>query len=181
VDPRAAGRSVEGLSNSWRPARETCLHSKQSDEFDNDDASNKNDDGDIKGKTDANETPESSTRRSLPTSAEKNTEPARDTASEGNVQKILGTLLNGLSLSFSFVTTVMGVLLSFGLLLNLFGYGYQITPERELRIDTIGQLREESQFRREVLKSMKESRQEQEQGGKLERLRELSGPSPPTK
>lgn len=49
-------------------------------------------------------------------------------------------------------------LLSIGLLLNIFGYGYQITPEGQLRIDTISQLREEAQFRQEVARSMKEYR-----------------------
>jgi hypothetical protein len=178
LQPRSGG----GLSKSLCPAKETCLRNKQSDgDHDRDTNSSKNNDRDAEGKSYVKETPASSTRSRLPTNAKKKHEPARDTSSEGNAQKIMGNILMGLSLSFSYSITVLGVLLTFGLLLNIFGYGYQITPERELRIDTISRLREESQFRQEVVKSMKESRQEQEQGNTVVRLRELTGPPEPTK
>jgi hypothetical protein len=181
MDPRAAGRSGGGLSKSLCPAKETCLRNKQSDDGDTNNSKNKNNDRDAEGKSYVKETPASSTRSRLPANAKKKHEPARDTSSEGNAQKIMGKVFLGLSLSFSYSITVLGVLLTFGLLLNIFGYGYQITPERELRIDTISRLREESQFRQEVVKSMKESRQEQEQGNTVVRLRELTGPPEPTK
>jgi hypothetical protein len=57
---------------------------------------------------------------------------------------------NTISLFWSYTMTVLGIALSFGLLLNLFGYAYIIDPEEGLRVDTIQQLRTEQQFRAEA-------------------------------
>jgi hypothetical protein len=70
-----------------------------------------------------------------------------------SVQRVLETIYY----IWSYVVIALGIALSFGLLLNIFGYGYQLT-EDGLRIDSIDQFRTENQFRIEVINSMKESR-----------------------
>lgn len=68
---------------------------------------------------------------------------------------------------WGFVVTILGVALSFGLILNLMGYAYQFEPDGSFRVDTVEQLRTETQFRTEIQSSMKEKRrllqQQQEQ------------------
>jgi hypothetical protein len=80
---------------------------------------------------------------------------------EDSNRTFLRNLLLQINFGFAYIMIALGILLTAGLVLNLFGFGYQITPEGQLRIDTITQLREEAQFRREVFNSMQEYRQEQ--------------------
>jgi hypothetical protein len=47
---------------------------------------------------------------------------------------------------WSFTVTLLGVVFSLGLALNLCGYGYQFSREEGVRIDTIENLRTERQF-----------------------------------
>ena len=65
------------------------------------------------------------------------------------VPQVIREVWNAISLFWSYTITVLGIALSFGLLLNLFGYAYIIDPEVGLRVDTIQQLRTEQQFRAE--------------------------------
>lgn len=62
----------------------------------------------------------------------------------------------------AYLTMALGTLLTAGLFLNLCGYGYQITSSGEVRIDTLAHLREQAQFRNEIVKSMKEYQQQQQ-------------------
>jgi hypothetical protein len=57
-------------------------------------------------------------------------------------------LKQGIYLFFSYCSTFIGVALTGGIVLNLCGYGYVVSRETGLRIDTIDKLREENQFRR---------------------------------
>jgi len=66
-------------------------------------------------------------------------------------------LLSGTSAVFS--TLCLGM--SLGLVLNLFGYGYMFVEGQGLRIDTLPQIRQEAQFRREIQKSMAEAARDQ--------------------
>lgn len=47
---------------------------------------------------------------------------------------------------WSYTTIFLGVVFSLGLVLNLFGFGYQFSREKGLRIETIEELRIERQF-----------------------------------
>jgi hypothetical protein len=53
---------------------------------------------------------------------------------------------NAIDLFWTHTITFLGVALSFGLLLNLFGHACIIDPEAGLRVDTIQELRKEKQF-----------------------------------
>lgn len=66
------------------------------------------------------------------------------------VPQAIRDVWNIISLLWGYIITPLGVALSFGLLLNLFGYAYIIDPEEGLRVDTIQQLRTERQFRAEA-------------------------------
>jgi hypothetical protein len=63
----------------------------------------------------------------------------------------------GLTLSFtwSYLNIALGALLSFGLLLNVLGYGYQVT-EHGIAIDTLENMRMDQQFQKAVIESMKD-------------------------
>jgi hypothetical protein len=65
---------------------------------------------------------------------------------------------NAISLFWSYTITFLGISLSFGLLLNLFGYAYIIDRDEGLRVDTIQQLRTEQQFRAEANRLANEQR-----------------------
>ena len=104
---------------------------------------------------------------SAPTKKESKT----DTRPEDDVKKGVGMVLLNIYFAFGYVMIALGSLLSIGIVLNICGYGYQVTSEG-LRIDTLTQLREENQFRTEVAKSMKEYQQQERD------LLEKSNPSP---
>ena len=95
------------------------------------------------------------------TETEKGKEEEEDQASSS--RRVMRSLLLNINLAFGYLIIALGALLTIGLVLNLFGYGYQFTPEGQLRIDTIQQFREENQFRVEVQKSMKEYRMQQQE------------------
>lgn len=79
-------------------------------------------------------------------------------AQENSIKDILRQVVLFVSTLWTYTTIFLGVLLSFGLLLNLCGYGYQVTSHG-IVIDTIQHFRTERQFQEEILRSMKESRQ----------------------
>jgi hypothetical protein len=66
----------------------------------------------------------------------------------------------GLTLSFtwSYLNIALGALLSVGLLLNILGYGYALT-DHGIVIDTLGNMREDQQFHKAVIESMKDVQQ----------------------
>lgn len=88
-----------------------------------------------------------------------NSDNNRDDAKKQRV----GPFLLNVYFALSYVFMAVGALLGLGIVLNLAGYGYQVTPNLELRIDTMGNMRREAQFRNEVIKSMKEQQQQQQQ------------------
>mmetsp|Transcript_26344 Transcript_26344/g.53504 ORF Transcript_26344/g.53504 Transcript_26344/m.53504 type:complete len:189 (+) Transcript_26344:573-1139(+) len=53
----------------------------------------------------------------------------------------------GLLTGFGYVTQAVSWLISAGLLLNLFGYGYQFNKEEGIHIDTLQQIRADNQFK----------------------------------
>jgi hypothetical protein len=57
-------------------------------------------------------------------------------------------LTEGVSMFYNYFILFLGVSLTGGLFLNLCGYGYVFSKAEGLRIDTLGTLREENQFRR---------------------------------
>jgi hypothetical protein len=101
------------------------------------------------------------------------------------LKSVLTTVFDVINTVWSVVILFLGVTVSCGLVLNLFGYGYQVNPEAItvlfqqqkqqqtapssslsasappplLRIDTIDRFRQETQFKREIFNSMKEKRQ----------------------
>jgi hypothetical protein len=54
---------------------------------------------------------------------------------------------NAIDLFWTYTITFLGVALSFGLLLNLFGHACIVDPEAGLQVDAIQELRKEKQFR----------------------------------
>jgi hypothetical protein len=81
------------------------------------------------------------------------TPPAKKDSSEfkKGLQKV------GLTLSFGwgYLNIGLGALLSVGLLLNILGYGYSVSTEHGLVIDTLANMREDQQFQKAVIESMK--------------------------
>jgi len=63
---------------------------------------------------------------------------------------LAGRLFGSVQSALSYVTMTAGIALSFGLLLNLCGYAYQVSLERGLEIETVSRMREITQFRAEV-------------------------------
>jgi hypothetical protein len=73
---------------------------------------------------------------------------------QGRGGRIIGQLFDFSSQIFGFFIQVVSVLLSFGLVLNLVGYGYQVDVSHgRVRIDTLEQLRTEGQFQREIIRT----------------------------
>jgi hypothetical protein len=72
------------------------------------------------------------------------------TKKEFVVPQVIRDVGNAIDLFWTYTITVLGVALSFGLLLNFFGYAYIIDPEVGFRVDTIQELRKEKQFRAEA-------------------------------
>jgi hypothetical protein len=70
------------------------------------------------------------------------------------VKKGLGKVFLALSFIWSYAIIALGTLLSVGLLLNILGYGYQLT-EYGIVIDTLDQMRKDQQFQQAVVDSMK--------------------------
>jgi hypothetical protein len=64
------------------------------------------------------------------------------------VPKLVRDIGMGVSLFWDYSITFLGVALSCGLVLNLLGFGYIVSKEDGLRIDTLKQLRIERQFQR---------------------------------
>jgi hypothetical protein len=64
--------------------------------------------------------------------------------------KVIGDVGNAIDLFWTYTITFLGVALSFGLLLNLFGYACIVDPEAGLRVDAIQELRKEKKFRTEA-------------------------------
>ncbi len=58
---------------------------------------------------------------------------------------------------FSYVIQFLGLYFSFGLLLNILGYGYSFDFENGFRVDKMENLRNEMQFRREIERSSSSS------------------------
>lgn len=84
------------------------------------------------------------------------------------VQKTLRNVFRAIYLVWSFGFTCLGVGLSLGLVLNLFGYGYQVSREDGIYIDTIEHLRVQNQFQRESMRygqeyNQRQQKQQQEQ------------------
>lgn len=96
------------------------------------------------------------------TEGEDSSQAAARNTDENGAKTTLRNILLQINFGFAYIMITLGALLSIGLVLNIFGYGYQIR-DGQLRVDTLSQLREEAQFRQEVYKSMKEYRQEQRQ------------------
>lgn len=63
---------------------------------------------------------------------------------------------SGAYMLYNYTLIFLGVALTLGLVLNLCGYGYIVTREDGLRIDTIERLRTENQFNRVALEYEKE-------------------------
>lgn len=150
ADPAACERCglVTALPVIRRPKRSQATKLGLGSPNDEDEENGANGDGDSDsiGTNEETKQHKDGNDRKAATSADNNNE----------VKKSLSRFLLNVNFAFGYAMTALGVLLSIGLLLNLLGYGYQITPQGELRIDTIGHLREEAQFRSEVKKSMKE-------------------------
>jgi hypothetical protein len=64
-------------------------------------------------------------------------------------------ILRALDLT-SFAFTFVGVASFCGLLLNVMGYGYQIGQGFTLEIDTLEHMRLQNEFRREIMRSMRD-------------------------
>uniref|UniRef100_A0A7S2E5W6 Uncharacterized protein n=1 Tax=Helicotheca tamesis TaxID=374047 RepID=A0A7S2E5W6_9STRA len=71
--------------------------------------------------------------------------------------KPLSDAFDTILLLFSYCTQFFGAAVSVGLLLNLCGYGYTFDFKEGLYVDKIENIRKEVQFRREILRSAKES------------------------
>ena len=77
-------------------------------------------------------------------------------ASEQEIQKgdnPVAKIFDATFLFASFVIQFLGVAFSFGLLLNLCGYGYMVDLEKGVHIDTLDKIRTEKQFEREMQRS----------------------------
>uniref|UniRef100_A0A7S3DUF6 Uncharacterized protein n=1 Tax=Entomoneis paludosa TaxID=265537 RepID=A0A7S3DUF6_9STRA len=66
--------------------------------------------------------------------------------------QLANVVIDGTSAVFS--TLCLGI--SMGLVLNIFGYGYTF-HDGDFRLDTLPQLRQDAQFRREINRSMREA------------------------
>ena len=71
------------------------------------------------------------------------------------VPKVVQKVWDGAFYLWSYIIITLGIALSCGLVLNIFGYGYQLTDDG-IRIDTIEQFRIENQFQIEIQNSMKQ-------------------------
>lgn len=80
---------------------------------------------------------------------------AGDKPPVSGVKKIIGRVLLGLSFTWSYLNIFLGVGLSCGLVLNLLGYGYQVTGHGII-IETLDQMRADSQWQNAVAESMQE-------------------------
>jgi hypothetical protein len=97
------------------------------------------------------------TEETTPTKDDDPEAPPPPPRKKGPSEFIKGIQRAGLTLSFtwSYLNIILGALLSVGLLLNVLGYGYQVT-EHGLVIDTLGNMREAQQFQKAVVESMKD-------------------------
>ena len=101
---------------------------------------------------DQNDRQQRGIRNELEPAVSGNEAPRKDTKEQENSSKPLQKIVWGAYLVWSFSLWFLGVALSLGLLLNLCGYGYIVTKEDGLRIDTITQLRKERQMQQESIR-----------------------------
>eukprot|EP00594_Rhizosolenia_setigera_P000210 CAMPEP_0178946190 /NCGR_PEP_ID=MMETSP0789-20121207/4149_1 /TAXON_ID=3005 /ORGANISM="Rhizosolenia setigera, Strain CCMP 1694" /LENGTH=207 /DNA_ID=CAMNT_0020626157 /DNA_START=46 /DNA_END=669 /DNA_ORIENTATION=- len=77
-----------------------------------------------------------------------------------SMKKTLKKIGDGWDLLFSFGIQSVGLYFSVGLLLNICGFGYQFDLQHGLQIDTLENMRNENQFKREMQRSARQTPQE---------------------
>lgn len=77
-----------------------------------------------------------------------------------SLTKAIRALFYGSAEVISFAFIFLGLFSMCGLILNVLGYGYQLTLQDGLVIDTIENMRLKFQFQREIIRSMQEATQQ---------------------